>query len=276
MQLKATKYIVDAANGVATIVLSRPERHNAWTGRMHTEYRWLLDQAEADGDVRAIVVTGDPDGEAFCVGGDSEALAGHAVRGGYDAGTPDPLAQPGFGVRPEFDSTFAHQFGMTKPIIAAANGSAAGVGLAVVCYADIRFVATQSSYSAAHGPIGLAPEYGLAWLLPRLIGLAKATDLLLSSRKFSGLEAAEIGLATKSLPAAEVLNHAHEYAADLVRGSSQASLRETKRLIYTDQHRSAAAAVAESEALLNTLMADPDYEEGIRALVEKRRPRFGR
>ncbi len=273
MDLKTTSFSV-ASSGVGTITLSRPERHNAWTGRMHTEYRWLLDQAESSEKVRAIVVAGDPEGRAFCVGGDSEALSGHAAKGGYDPGTPDPLATPGFGVRPEFDAKFAHQFGMTKPIIAAANGAAAGVGLAVVCFADIRFMATDASYTTAHGRIGLAAEYGLAWLLPRLVGLTTATEILLSSRKFRGSEAKAIGLANDALPRDEVVAHAQEYAANLIAHNSRASLRETKRLIYTDLHRPVNEAVEDSEKLLNKLMADPDYAEGIKALHQKRPPNF--
>lgn len=274
MELKSTKYELDPAARVATIFLSRPERRNAWTGRMHTEYRWLLDQAENDDHIRAIVVSGDPEGKAFCVGGDSDALAGHAALGGYDPGTPDPLAEPGFGVRPEFDVKFAHQFGMTKPIIAAVNGAAAGVGLAVVCFADIRFVAQDAVMTTAHGRIGLAAEYGLAWMLPRLVGISHANDLLLSSRRFNGAEAAELGLANKAVAAGDVLEHAQAYAAELVQLNSRASLRETKRLIYSDLHRSVGEAVADSEALLDKLMADPDYAEGIAALREKRAPRF--
>lgn len=274
MELKATKYELDPAARVATIFLSRPARRNAWTGRMHTEYRWLLDQAENDDHIRAIVVTGDPEGRAFCVGGDSDALAGHAERGGYDPGTPDPLAEPGFGVRPEFDVKFAHQFGMTKPIIAAVNGAAAGVGLALACFADIRFVAEHATLTTAHGRIGLAAEYGLAWMLPRLVGMSHANDLLLSSRRFSGAEAAELGLANQALPAGEVLEHAQHYAAQMAQLNSRASLRETKRLIYTDLHRSIGSAILDSEALLDKLMADPDYAEGIAALREKRPPNF--
>lgn len=273
MDLKATKYTTDNS-GVATIFLSRPQRHNAWTGRMHTEYRWLLAKAEASDDVRAIVIAGDPAGDAFCVGGDSDALSGHVERGGYDPGTPEQLAEPGFGVRPEFDVNFGHQFGMTKPIIAAANGAAAGVGLAVVCFADIRFLAGEASYTTAHGRIGLAAEYGLAWLLPRQIGLTKATDLLLSSRRFNGREAKEIGLANDAVAQDEVLGHAQSFAAKLVKNNSRSSLRETKRLIYTDLHRSVGEAITDSEALLDKLMADPDYAEGITALQEKRRPKF--
>lgn len=272
MELKATTY--DVTDKIATIELSRPHRHNAWTGRMHTEYRFLLHKAEHDHSVRTIIVTGDPEGKAFSVGGDSEALAGHADRGGYDPGTPEPLAEPGFGVAPEFDEMFVHQFGMTKPIIAAANGSAAGVGLAVVCFADMRFLATDATYTCAHGRIGLAAEYGLSWILPRLIGLTAATDLLISSRKFDGEEAARLGLATGASPKADVLEKARAYASEMQATTSRASVAETKKLMYKDLHRSAAESVADANVVLDKLTRDPDYAEGIAALQERRRPAF--
>ena len=119
MQLKATRF--DIAGHVATVWLHRPQRHNAWTGRMHAEYLWILAQLEADPIVRVVVVTGTP--PAFCVGGDSEALVGHASRGSYDTGLPAEPATPGFGVRLETDHDFAFHYGLRFPVIAAVNGS---------------------------------------------------------------------------------------------------------------------------------------------------------
>jgi enoyl-CoA hydratase/carnithine racemase len=180
MDLKVTRYEIE--DRVATLTLNRPDRLNSWTGRMHTEYRWILDQAERDPDVRVIVVTGA--GRGFCAGADTAALQGHVERGGYDPGTPAELACPGYGVRPEFDANFAFQFGMSKPLIAAINGPAAGVGLVIACYADLRFAAKGAKLTTAHGKLNLPAEYGLSWLLPRLIGLTRANELLLSSRIF--------------------------------------------------------------------------------------------
>lgn len=115
MELKTTRYEV-AEGGVAVLTLARPKRRNAWTGRMHTEYRSLLAQADADPAVRVIVVTGDPEGQAFCAGADLQALEGHAQKGGYDPGTPDDIARPGYGVDPAFDASFAYHFGLAKPV----------------------------------------------------------------------------------------------------------------------------------------------------------------
>src|ERR1700674_606793 len=123
-ELKVTRYALSEA--VATITLSRPERLNAWTGRMHSEYRALLARAAGDPSVRVIVVTGE--GRGFCAGADTRALEGHVQRGHYDPAPGPELARPGYGVQPEFDADFAYQFGIAKPIIAAVNGPAAGVG----------------------------------------------------------------------------------------------------------------------------------------------------
>jgi enoyl-CoA hydratase/carnithine racemase len=182
MELKTIRYGVDRA--IATITLDRPHRLNAWTGRMHTEYRWDLAQAEASPTVRVVIVTGA--GRGFCAGADSGALSGHVEKGGYDPGTHDDLATPGFGVRPEFDHDFAFHFGLTKPVIAAINGPAAGVGFVLACYCDVRFAAAGAKLTTSHGRLHLPAEYGLSWLLPRLIGVGRANDLLLSSRVRAG------------------------------------------------------------------------------------------
>jgi enoyl-CoA hydratase/carnithine racemase len=271
MELKATRYAV--ADAIATITLARPHRLNAWTGRMHTEYRWCLEQAENDPAVRVIVVTGE--GRGFCAGADSAALEGHIEKGGYDPGTPAIMPMPGYGVRPEFDATFAFQFGLTKPVIAAINGPAAGVGLVLACFADLRFAARGAKLTTAHAKLGLPAEYGLSWLLPRIVGLTHANDMLLSSRVVLAEEAASMGLVNAVLEPDELLPHTYAYAKMLATQVSPASMAATKRQIYTDLHRDVASAVNESEALLNSMTREPDYQEGVRAFVEKRQPNFG-
>ena len=146
-------------------------------------------------------------GRGFCAGADTRALEGHVERGGYDPGTGPGLESRGYGVRPEFDAEFAYHFGIPKPIIAAVNGPAAGVGFALACYCDLRFAAAGAKLTTAHGRLGLPAEFGLSWLVPRLVGLTRGADILLSSRVLLAEEAAEIGLVNKVTPGDELLRH---------------------------------------------------------------------
>lgn len=270
MQLKATDF--ETHDGIATIWLNRPHRLNAWTGRMHTEYRWCLEQADDDPQVRAIVVTGR--GRGFCVGGDAQALAGHAEKGHYDPGTPEAMAMPGFGRAPQFDAAFAYHYGLNKPIVAAINGPAAGVGLALACFTDLRFASSGARFSTAHGKLNLPAEFGLSWVLPRMIGLTRATELLLSSRPFTAEEARAVGLVNEVYPAQEVLARTYDYLANLLQSVSPGSLKQTRWQIYGDLHRSAAESVVASEALIDEMMRHPDYREGVAAFLDKRRPQW--
>ncbi len=272
MELKITQY--EVADGIATITLNRPHRMNAWVGRTHTEYRWVLAEAERDPAVRAVVVTGA--GRAFCVGADSRALEGHVAKGRYDSGTTDDLAKPGYSVRPEFDTDFAYHFGLTKPVIAAINGPAAGIGLVLACYADLRFAAAGTKLTTAHGKLNLPAEYGLSWLLPRMIGLTRANDLLLTSRVFLAEEAMAMGLVNAVVPPEELLPYTYNYVRTLITTVSPGSLCESKRQIYSDLHRDVRAAISDSVALVERMVTEPDFTEGVSAFVEKRPPQWGR
>jgi len=271
MELKVVRYEVD--RGVATVILNRPDRMNAWTGRMHTEYRWVLAEAERDDRVRVIVVTGA--GRAFCAGADAAALDGHVERGTYDAGVdPTTLATPGYGVRAEFDHAFAFHYGIPKPVIAAINGPAAGVGFVLACYCDIRYAAVGAKLTTSSSRLGLPAEYGLSWVLPRLVGVGHAADLLFSSRVILAEEAAEIGLVNRALPADELLPATLDYARAIAAEISPSSLRESKRQLYADLHGDVGTAVAESERLLERMATESDFQEGVAALREKRSPNF--
>ncbi|WP_208027284.1 enoyl-CoA hydratase-related protein [Rhabdothermincola sediminis] len=270
MELKATRYQVE--DRIATITLARPHRLNAWTGRMHTEYRWLLARAEADTGVRVVVVTGE--GRGFCAGADAAALDGHVAKGGYDPGTTSELATPGFGVHPTFDRDFAFHFGLTKPVIAALNGPAAGVGLVLACFCDLRFAAAGVKLTTSHGRLHLPAEYGLSWVLPRLIGAGRALDLLLSSRVVLAEEALEMGLVNRVWPGAELLPRTYEYAHELAHHISPRSLAETRRQVWVDQHRDVGSAVEEARRLLEEMMTEERFREGVQALREKRPPEF--
>jgi len=268
--LKVTRYAV--GDRVATITLHRPDRLNAWTGRMHAEYRALLQRAGTDHAVRVIVVTGS--GRAFCAGADARALEGHVERGAYDAGLGDEVAMPGYGVRPEFDADFAYHFGIPKPVIAAVNGPAAGVGLVLACYCDLRFAARGAKLTTSHGRLGLPAEYGLSWLLPRLIGVTRAADLLLSSRVVLAEEAEQLGLVNRVLPPDELLPHTYAYARQLATEIAPSSLAATKLQLYRDLHGGVAASVEDSGTRMAEMMRGADFAEGVAALTGKRPPSF--
>jgi enoyl-CoA hydratase/carnithine racemase len=271
IELKATRY--EVRHRVATVWLHRPHRGNAWTGRMHAEYRAILAGLDADADVRAVVVTGTP--PAFCVGGDRDALAGHADRGGYDDGLPADPARPGHGVRPELDHDLAWHWGLRLPVIAAVNGGCAGVGLALALFADLRFGADHARCTTAAPRLGLPAEFAMSWVLPRLVGLTRAADLLLSGRVFTPAETAAWGLWNDVLPVDDVLPAAQDCARRLATEVSSAAVTATKRQLYDDLLRlDVGASVEDSKRLLDEATRTADYREGVAALRERRAPRF--
>ena len=273
-ELSAVRWSVD--DRVATVWLHRPHRHNAWTGTMHTEYRRVMADLEHRTDVRAVVVTGTP--PAFCVGGDSTALEGHSERGGYDSGLPPEPARPGSGpgVDVRLDADFVWQLGYRLPIIAAVNGACAGVGLALVLWCDLRFVASDAKLTTAAAKLGLPAEYGMSWILPRLVGVTRANDLLLSSRVVTGAETADWGLWNGVESGGEAtLTAARSYARLLAAGTGPTAAMTTKRQLAADLLRlDPAASIADSLRFLDQAMGTAEYREGVRALTEKRPPNF--
>ncbi len=275
MELKATSY--ECHGPSAVITLSRPDRGNAWTGRLHAEYKHLVAKADQDDEIRIIIVTGA--GWAFCVGGDAEALAGHARRGDYDdglaaAGYNPSATNPGGDTHPQFDHELAFHFGLSKPVIAAINGPAAGIGLALACFADLRFAVPGAKLTTAHGKLNLPAEYGLSWILPRHIGLTRAMDLLLTSRPFLTDEAEAMGLINRIVPNQDLLPETLAFADQLASTCSAGSLRATRHQVYIDQHRGIGDSVAHAKALLAAMMGHPDFAKGVAAMKAKQPPDY--
>jgi enoyl-CoA hydratase/carnithine racemase len=270
---KPAPVLVSTEGRVATVTLNRPDRGNAWTGRMETLFRDVIARAEADPYVGVIVLTGA--GRQFCVGADSRALEMHSEAGEYQSGMSAPPAQPGNPQDPAAQTRFGFLRAVEKPVIAAVNGAAAGIGFVLMCFCDIRFVASGAKLTAAAPRLGLPAECGISWVLPRLIGASRATEILLSSRVILGDEAASIGLAQASVDAPEVLPRATEYARTLVAECAPSSLRETKRQLVLDTERSLLEADVEADRLLRAMVGSEDFREGVRALTERRPPRFG-
>lgn len=271
-ELKVTRY--DVSDGVAVVTLDRPDRLNAWTGRMELEYRWCLARADSDSSVGAIVVTGA--GRGFCAGADSRALDRIADAGEYDSGghSDSPLPQPGAGVRSDFEHAHTFLLGLGKPVIAAVNGPAAGVGFVLMCFADIRFAAAGAKLTTSFARLGLPAEHGVSWMLVRLLGPARAADLLLSSRVVFAEEAAELGLVNRVMPRDELLPFTLDYARRLVAETSPSSRLTIKRQLYADLFRPLGESAAEAYELMERMVTEPDFAEGVAALAEKRPPRF--
>ena len=267
MDLRSTRY--EVVDRIATVWLDRPHRSNAWTGRMHAEYRWIFEQLESRDDVRAVIVTGS--GERFCVGGDSDALRDHVQRGRYDTGLPLEHSRPGGGTG--FNADFAWQLGYRHPIIAAVNGACAGVGLALVLFCDLRFVASDARMTTAAPKLGLPAEYGMSWVLPRLVGTTRAADLLFSGRVFTGEETSEWGLWNAVVD--DPLDAAIAWAQRLASTTGPISVTTTKRQLAADLvHNSPETSVEESLQLMDTAMSTAEYAEGIAAFSERREPNF--
>ena len=270
--LRAIRYRFDGP--VAIVELHRPHRANAWNGTMHGELLAVMRSLEQRADVRAVVITGTP--PTFSVGGDSQALGDHAERGSYDTGLADDTTRPGGDLREEFDEDLSWMFGYRLPIIAAVNGAVAGVSLALVCFCDLRFGSASAKITTAAPKLGLPAEYGLSWILPRMIGIEWTLDLLLSSRPVNGDEAKAIGLVSRVCDTDDVLADAQAYARALATGRSPVAMATIRRQVWSDLSRHYTDAnYGWFEAMLRLNRPDnPDFAEGVAAFVEQRPPAF--
>jgi len=262
---------------VATITLNRPAVLNAWTDRMGYEVRHAVAAAERDPRVVGIVITGA--GRGFCAGADMNRLS--AVSAGEYRGEalPDDLASeagdPSFG-DDLHAGTHTYLMSVPKPVIAAINGPVAGMAVPIVLACDLRFMAEDAVLLTAFAQRGLIAEWGISWLLPRLVGTAAALDLLFSSRKVTGTEAAALGLVNAALPADQVLAHAQEYVRGLAATSSPTSMAIMKRQVYQQLHAGLLGAEREARELMLESFGRPDFREGVLAFTERRPPGFER
>jgi enoyl-CoA hydratase/carnithine racemase len=241
---------------------------------MHAEYRWICRRLDEDPAVRVIVLTGS--GHTFCIGADPEALQGYVGAGDYDPALPADAERPGYGACPEFDADMAWQLGMSKPMIAAVNGACAGIAVALAAFCDLRFAVQGAKITTAAPRLGLPAEYGLSWILPRLVGMTHTADILLTGRVLLAEEMESMGFFNKVLPPDQFGKHVGDYA-QLIAAASPAAVSTAKRQIWDDvRHGDPRAAVERSKSLIGQLMREPDYAEGVAALTEKRPPRFTR
>lgn len=259
--------LYDVTDRVATITLNRPDRLNAWTQVMEDEMRDALLRAEADDAVRAIVIAGA--GRGFCAGADMGLLSGAVASQGSAAPREAAEATPS----DDFDQKFSYMLKIRKPIIAAINGPLAGIGLCMVLFTDLRFMAEGARLTTAFARRGLIAEHGSSWMLPRLIGNMNALDLLFSGRLVDAAEAERLGL-VRRLPAEGFLDAVTSYARDLITASSPRSIGVIKQQVHTGMFQSLAEAWNDANRAMEDSFHTEDFREGVNHFVEKRAPAF--
>lgn len=257
MQTEDLRFELDA--GVALITLDRPEHLNAFSGAMGRSLGEAYRRCDEDDAVRAVVLTGA--GRAFCAGADlsrgADTFASPDGAESFSAAAVDPPA-----------------FALRKPVIAAVNGHAVGLGLTLALQCDVRFLAREGRYGVVQVRRGVMPDAYAHWTLPRIVGLARAAEILLSGRRYSGEEAHALGLANHLLPAEEVLPAALAFAREIAEHAAPLSVAVTKRLLWESPGLSSADVERKETALHRVLMGAPDAVEGALAYVERRAPEW--
>jgi enoyl-CoA hydratase/carnithine racemase len=262
--------LYEVQDGVAVVTLNRPDRLNAWRGEMEQEVRQAMKAAAEDEAVRVIVLTGA--GRGFCAGADMGGLqsisGAGAVEGRRRPGPFDPAS------RSDFQKQYSYFPAVPKPIIAAINGACAGLGMVMALYADIRFASDAAKFTTAFARRGLIAEHGISWLLPRIIGVANAADLLFSARTILAPEAGEMGLVNRVIPHQSFHDEVMAYARMLATEVSPRSQREMKREIWNAMFQGLGEAIDAANADMPGSFVSEDFKEGVAHFVEKRAPAF--
>lgn len=265
-----TQILYNVTAGVASITLNRPERLNAWTQTMEREVRAALSSAAQDDAARVIVLTGA--GRGFCGGADVDDLS--AAMAGADVRTETAYPAGGAtGIDANYDKRFSYMLRVPKPIIAAINGSVAGVGLCVAMFCDIRFIAQGAKVTTIFAERGLIAEHGSAWMLPRLIGPMNALTMFYSCKPIDSVGAAQLGLA-RLLPAEGFLESVHEFATLIASRSSPRSLRIIKRQVYDGLFQTLAESGDIGDEEMFESFESEDFREGVAHYLERRLAKF--
>jgi enoyl-CoA hydratase/carnithine racemase len=263
-------------DGVAVITLNRPDRLNAWRAEMEREVRAAMKAAAEDEAVRVIVLTGA--GRGFCAGADMGGLQSTVASSrGESAAVASARTRPGPfdpASRSDFQKQYSYFPAVPKPIIAAINGACAGLGMVMALYADIRFASDAAKFTTAFARRGLIAEHGISWLLPRIVGLANAADLLFSARTILAPEAGAMGLVNRVIPHQSFHDEVMAYARMMAAEVSPRSQREMKREMWNAQFQGLGEAIEAANADMPASFVSEDFKEGVAHFVEKRAPAF--
>ena len=264
--------LYEVRDRIATVTLNRPDKLNAWTAVMGHEVRQAMEEAARDEAVRVIVLTGA--GRGFCAGADMQMLSGIVSEGGIRAEAERAAPRESSETRLDFQGPYAYFPTVPKPIIAALNGATAGLGLVVSLYCDFRIAADRAVFTTAFSRRGLIAEHGVSWMLPRLVGLPHALDLLLSARKIGAQEALAMGLVSQVLPVDSFAGGVRAYARELADLVSPRSMQVMKRQLWDAQFQTLAEATAVADEEMRRSFGTEDFKEGVAHFMEKRSPRF--
>jgi len=266
--------LYEVKDRIATITFNRPDRLNAFNADMAAGLRQAMETAARDEGARVIILTGA--GRGFCAGADMERLSGTVSSSGANLAreAPPPAMEVGGSRRPDFQQRYSYFPSIPKPVIAAVNGPAAGLGFIFACYCDIRFAGSEAIFTSAFSRRGLIAEYGLAWLLPRLVGPGHAADLLYSARRVSAEEAARIGLVNRVVPQAKLMDEVRAYAGELASAVSPRSMSVMKRQLWEGLLSGLHEAIELANGEMPPAFKSEDFREGVAHFVEKRPARF--
>lgn len=266
--------IYEKSDRIATVTFNRPAKLNSWTPKMGLETRAALIDAERDPGVGAIIMTGA--GRAYCSGADmgalSEISAGRAsATGGNSAPKQDDwLAQQ----RVDYRNQYSYLLALSKPVIGAINGACVGLGFTTCLYQDIRIASDTARMGLIFVQRGLAIEHGSSWMLPRIVGLARAVEMAVTGRLVDAQEALAMGLVNRVVPADKLMETAREVAGHIANKCSPLGVAHAKKLVYQHLFTDLATAVRDDDESMTAMTQSADFKEGVKAFLEKRPAKY--